>query len=104
MGLLDKIILSYETRWWPDNIMDIFLLWKPEDLKISKDDWITKIGGISAPAASNNTLTFWLSGDPAKLVITHIKRLFFNTYLNAENILIYHHQYLNDGSPLTYYQ
>lgn len=72
IGVVDKVIVSFETRWWPDNVMDFFLLWKPEDFKISKDDWITKIGGISMPAASNNTLTFWLSGDSAKLVIAPI--------------------------------
>lgn len=75
MGVLNKVIVSYEKRWWRNILMDFFLVWKPEDLKeIPKGDWITNICAITIPTASNNTLTFWLSGDAAKLVITHIKR------------------------------
>ncbi|XP_026325696.1 spermine oxidase-like [Hyposmocoma kahamanoa] len=71
MGVLDKIIVSFEKRWWGDALLDFFLLWRPEDLKdLPKDDWITKIGGISMPMGSNNTLTLWLNGDVAKLVET----------------------------------
>ncbi|CAG4939059.1 unnamed protein product [Parnassius apollo] len=72
MGLLDKIIISFDKPWWPLSHSFFVFLWKGEDKrKVAKEDfWTTKIFAASTHLGSGNTLTLWTSGDTAKWVET----------------------------------
>ncbi|CAG4938668.1 unnamed protein product [Parnassius apollo] len=72
VGVLDKIVLSFDKPWWPNTSRFLVFLWKGDDKKkVAKEDfWITKIFGASSHLGSDNTLTLWTSGETAKLVET----------------------------------
>ncbi|XP_061727426.1 peroxisomal N(1)-acetyl-spermine/spermidine oxidase-like [Cydia pomonella] len=70
MGVLDKIILTFDQPWWTQNISRFLFIWKEADMKKvpASDLWTTKILGASRPMGSSNTLTLWISGNIAKEV------------------------------------
>ncbi|XP_026325697.1 probable polyamine oxidase 5 [Hyposmocoma kahamanoa] len=70
IGVMDKIVLSFETAWWPKNATFFGFLWQGEDRRrIGREDyWITRIFGASSPMGSDNVLTLWTSGETAKMV------------------------------------
>ncbi|CAG4939063.1 unnamed protein product [Parnassius apollo] len=72
VGLLDKIIISFDKPWWPVSQNLFVFLWKGEDKKkVDKEDlWTTKIYAASTDMGASNTLTLWTSGDTAKWVET----------------------------------
>lgn len=72
IGVMGKIILSFDTVWWPKNVTWYAFLWTKEDKsRITQDDaWITKIFGFSTPLGSENCLTFWTCGDSGKHIET----------------------------------
>ncbi|CAH0602422.1 unnamed protein product [Chrysodeixis includens] len=72
IGVVDKIVLSFNKPWWPDTAVFFGFIWRgSEKAKISKEDyWVTRIFGASTPMGSENCLTLWTSGDHAKLVET----------------------------------
>ncbi|XP_072946803.1 peroxisomal N(1)-acetyl-spermine/spermidine oxidase-like [Epargyreus clarus] len=69
MGLLDKIVLSFDKPWWSRNMA---FYWTVEDKKKlpEEDKWLGKIVQASTPLGSNNTITLWTYGEVAKLVET----------------------------------
>ncbi|KAG6456703.1 hypothetical protein O3G_MSEX009880 [Manduca sexta] len=72
IGVLGKIILSFEKPWWPKNMTASTFIWKAEDRKsIPKEDiWTSMMSGASFGLGTSNTLTLWLCGDAARLVET----------------------------------
>ncbi|XP_026325641.1 spermine oxidase-like isoform X2 [Hyposmocoma kahamanoa] len=70
IGVMDKIIISFQHSWWPKNVTFFGFLWRGEDRrKIGREDyWITRIYGATTPMGSNNALTLWTSGEVAKMV------------------------------------
>ncbi|CAK1592509.1 unnamed protein product [Parnassius mnemosyne] len=72
MGVMDKIIFSFDKPWWPVSHTFFAFMWKGEDKrKVAKEDfWTTKIFSASTPMGSGNTLTLWTSGETGKWVET----------------------------------
>ncbi|XP_073966384.1 spermine oxidase-like [Choristoneura fumiferana] len=73
IGVMDKIILSFDTPWWPTQGVSFFgFIWRGEDKKKVGEEhyWTTRIFGASRPMGSRNCLTMWTSGDVAKQVET----------------------------------
>ncbi|KAG6456711.1 hypothetical protein O3G_MSEX009900 [Manduca sexta] len=72
MGVIGKIILSFEKPWWPKNMTGSTFIWKAEDRKsIPKEDiWTSMMSGASVAMGTSNTLTLWLCSEAAKLVET----------------------------------
>ncbi|XP_063372062.1 spermine oxidase-like [Cydia amplana] len=72
IGVMDKIILSFDEIWWPHHTSFFGFIWKGDDKrKVGKDDyWTTRIYGASRPMGSSNSLTLWTSGKVAKEVET----------------------------------
>ncbi|XP_063545354.1 spermine oxidase-like [Cydia strobilella] len=70
IGVVGKVILSFDKPWWPKDITLFAFIWKGDDKKkVSADDyWTTRILGAHPPMGSNNTLTLWTSGEVAKQV------------------------------------
>lgn len=70
MGVMDKVMLSFNEPWWPQDVTWLGFLWKGADLaKVDKEDyWTTRIFAVSHPLGSGNVLTLWTSGEVAKLV------------------------------------
>ncbi|XP_048002760.1 spermine oxidase-like isoform X2 [Leguminivora glycinivorella] len=70
IGVMDKIILSFDKIWWPLHTSFFGFIWKGEDKrKLGKEDyWTTRIYGASRPMGSSNSLTLWTSGNVAKEV------------------------------------
>lgn len=71
IGVMDKVILSFDKQWLPSGTFFSFL-WKGEDRrKVREEDyWTTKIFGCSTPMGAKKALTFWTSGDVGKMVET----------------------------------
>ncbi|GBP85622.1 hypothetical protein EVAR_62609_1 [Eumeta japonica] len=72
IGVVDKIVFSYDSAWWPKPIFASSFVWKGEHkTNITKEDlWTTKFDGFSVPFGSENCITLWLTGETAKLVET----------------------------------
>ncbi|XP_061727427.1 LOW QUALITY PROTEIN: spermine oxidase-like [Cydia pomonella] len=72
IGVMDKVILSFDEIWWPHHTSFFGFIWKGDDKrKLGKDDyWTTRIYGASRPMGSSNSLTLWTSGNVAKQVET----------------------------------
>ncbi|XP_063545188.1 spermine oxidase-like [Cydia strobilella] len=72
IGVMDKIILSFDEIWWPHHTSFFGFIWRGDDKrKVGKDDyWTTRIYGASRPMGSSNSLTLWTSGNVAKEVET----------------------------------
>ncbi|VVC91304.1 unnamed protein product, partial [Leptidea sinapis] len=72
-GAVAKVILSFSEVWWSHGQFDYLLWWNEDDLQRLSDDekWISYVAEISTPAASNNTVTLWFTGDRAKLTPLH---------------------------------
>ncbi|XP_039762747.1 spermine oxidase-like isoform X2 [Pararge aegeria] len=71
MGVMDKIILSFDTLSLPDGTFFGFLWRGADKRRVRKEDyWTTRIFGCSRPMGSGTALTFWTSGDVGKLVET----------------------------------
>ncbi|XP_068627256.1 spermine oxidase-like [Battus philenor] len=72
IGVMDKIVFSFENAWWPKHVTFFAFLWKKEDkMNVPAEDaWMTRIFGASSPMGSSNTLTLWTSGESGKLVET----------------------------------
>ncbi|XP_045783115.1 spermine oxidase-like isoform X1 [Maniola jurtina] len=71
MGVMDKIILSFDDIGLPNGTFFGFLWRGEEKRKVSKEDfWTTRIFGCSTPMGSKTALTFWTSGEVGKLVET----------------------------------
>ncbi|XP_053622902.1 spermine oxidase-like [Plodia interpunctella] len=70
MGVLGKIIFLFPEHWWGKTEDTICFFWKADDRRnVSDEDaWLLKTSWISTPMGSNNALTFWTSGDTAKMV------------------------------------
>ncbi|KAL0964033.1 hypothetical protein UPYG_G00317370 [Umbra pygmaea] len=77
-GIVDKIYLRFENRFWPDDCAGIQLLWDagPEDEKVYKqsqsdngawrDTWYKKICGFDTVARHPNVLCGWITGREAE--------------------------------------
>ncbi|XP_063391874.1 spermine oxidase-like [Cydia fagiglandana] len=72
IGVMDKVILSFDEIWWPHHTSFFAFIWKGDDKRrVGKDDyWTTRIYGASRPMGSSNSLTLWTSGNVAKQVET----------------------------------
>ncbi|XP_049884223.1 spermine oxidase-like [Pectinophora gossypiella] len=70
IGVMDKILLSFDEVWWPLDSAFVGFLWRGEDKKkVPKESfWTTRIFAASRPMGSKNVLTFWTSGEIGKLV------------------------------------
>lgn len=70
IGVVDKIVLSFERAWWPKGLSFFGFLWDENCLKRvrSEDMWMTQIFGASCPKGSDISMTLWTSGNGAKLV------------------------------------
>ncbi|KAJ2950551.1 hypothetical protein O0L34_g8797 [Tuta absoluta] len=70
MGVIGKIIFSFENTWWPQKDFYYGFLWKDDDLKTvpEEDYWTTTINGAGTPMGSSNTITMWTVGNTAKQV------------------------------------
>lgn len=75
IGVSDKIVLFFNESWWPKDTFTGFI-WTIDDQKsVPKEDiWTTKMDGLSLPMGNNNSVTFWLCGDDAKLVSDFLGR------------------------------
>lgn len=69
IGVMDKIILSFDKQWLPSGRFFSFL-WNGEDRRrvVEEDYWTTKIFGCSTPMGAKKALTFWTSGEVGKMV------------------------------------
>ncbi|XP_023947402.1 uncharacterized protein LOC112052521 [Bicyclus anynana] len=71
MGLMGKIIVSFENPWLPSGVFYGFLWRGVDKAGVSDEDyWTTRIFGCSTPMGSKTALTFWTSGDVGKMVET----------------------------------
>ncbi|XP_052748332.1 spermine oxidase-like isoform X3 [Galleria mellonella] len=72
MGVMDKIILSFDKPWWPMDTSFFAFIWRGDERrKVSKDDyWTTRIFGASRPMGTGYALTLWTSGETGILVET----------------------------------
>ncbi|KAJ8704829.1 hypothetical protein PYW08_012149 [Mythimna loreyi] len=72
IGVEGKVILLFDTPSWHSNVTGFLYLWRNIDKRdVSKEyDWMTKIDEASVPMGCGRALTFWLSGERAKLVET----------------------------------
>ncbi|XP_049884214.1 peroxisomal N(1)-acetyl-spermine/spermidine oxidase-like [Pectinophora gossypiella] len=70
MGVIGKIIFSFDKPWWRNRIFG--MVWKTEDLKKvpAEDLWTTKVMGASPSLGSDHTFTVWTGGATARLVET----------------------------------
>ncbi|XP_063391818.1 spermine oxidase-like [Cydia fagiglandana] len=70
IGVVGKVILSFEKAWWPKDITLFAFIWKGDDKKKvpAEDYWTTRILGGHPPMGSGNSLTLWTSGEVAKQV------------------------------------
>ncbi|XP_059050315.1 uncharacterized protein LOC131845290 isoform X2 [Achroia grisella] len=70
IGVMDKIILSFNKQWWPMETSFYAFIWRGEEKKkVSKEDvWTTKIFGASRPMGTGHALTLWTSGETGILV------------------------------------
>ncbi|KAI5636665.1 flavin containing amine oxidoreductase domain-containing protein [Phthorimaea operculella] len=70
MGVIGKIIFSFEKTWWPQKESYYGFLWSNDDLKAvpEEDYWTTTINGAGTPMGSTNTITMWTVGNTAKQV------------------------------------
>ncbi|KPJ21004.1 Spermine oxidase [Papilio machaon] len=67
MGVVDKVVISYLNKWWPNSNVYWFNQTKQERDRAVKDNgWVTYFASV--PFGSGNTITLWYSGDAAKLV------------------------------------
>ncbi|XP_072946802.1 peroxisomal N(1)-acetyl-spermine/spermidine oxidase-like [Epargyreus clarus] len=69
MGLLDKIVLSFDKAWWSRNMA---FYWTVEDKKKlpEEDKWMGQIAEASTSCGTSNTITLWTYGESGKLIET----------------------------------
>ncbi|XP_076273104.1 spermine oxidase-like [Rhynchophorus ferrugineus] len=79
LGTVNKILLKFPTKWWPDTMKDISFLWSEEDRNALLDEvsagpivngksWLENLFSFIAIDSHPNVLLGWVNGPTAKLV------------------------------------
>ncbi|CAG9761870.1 unnamed protein product [Ceutorhynchus assimilis] len=79
MGTVNKILLKFPNKWWPDTIKDISFLWSEDQREelvkefphgpiVNGRSWLENLFSFIAIDSHPNVLLGWINGPTAKLV------------------------------------
>lgn len=95
-GTVDKIFIEFEAPFWPEEWEGMSLLWRPEELKIVRNDpvngnWLEGLAGFYRVTFQPNILCGWITGPLARLMeqqgdeevktgVMHVIRMFLKSW------------------------
>lgn len=73
IGTVDKIFIEFEAPFWPEEWEGFSLLWRPEELKLIRNDpvngsWLEGLMGFFRVSFQPNILCGWVTGPMARIM------------------------------------
>lgn len=70
IGVVSKIILSFDKRWWSDEDVFFGFMWSKEDKEQvpQEESWTTRVACANSAMGSDNVLVLWANGATARHV------------------------------------
>ncbi|KAL1489563.1 hypothetical protein ABEB36_013516 [Hypothenemus hampei] len=79
LGVVNKVLLKFPKKWWPDNIRDISFLWSedqrdeiikefPKEELFNGRVWVENIFSLTSIDSHPNILLAWINGPTARFV------------------------------------
>lgn len=73
IGTVDKIFIEFEAPFWPEEWEGFSLLWRPDELKLIRNDpingsWLEGLMGFFRVSFQPNILCGWITGPMARIM------------------------------------